>query len=385
VLQELESTPTTAKGPPDQGSTTERVGVEARRNAATGASIYPGGSRQNRLVDPEQRQQLVTKLIERSEPTLRSLFAAHGLGEAFDSPKAGWGKRQRVENALAAAKAQGRLQQILTTLARFEAQPEDPDSGRSADEDRRSQRDASWPEVILQMAVAAEDGGSELTLHEVAAATGLEIQEAARHLLALQDDDLIDLVTNPGDDEIKSAHVTRVKASGRRAAATPRPFDAVVESLDEDPGTVPSIFVVHGHGSRPPEVARVIETCTTGVDVVVLKEQRSRGQTIIQKFESHAPRANFAVVVATADDLGRAVGDKDLKPRARQNVVLELGYFIGRLGIAHVAVLRESEVELPGDIDGLIYITLDAGGAWKLELAKELQAGGIDVDFNKIP
>jgi predicted nucleotide-binding protein len=142
-----------------------------------------------------------------------------------------------------------------------------------------------------------------------------------------------------------------------------------------------SIFVIHGQAGEAPEtLARLLESL--GTSPVILHEQPNRGQTIIEKFERHGSAAGFAVVLLTSDDEGRKRGDGELQTRGRQNVVLELGFFIGTVSRDHTAILYEPGVELTSDLLGLLYIELDAQGAWKLTLAKELKAAGITVDLN---
>jgi predicted nucleotide-binding protein len=142
------------------------------------------------------------------------------------------------------------------------------------------------------------------------------------------------------------------------------------------------IFVVHGHAGEAREtVARFLERL--GTRTVILHEEPNSGQTIIEKLERHGSAAGFAVILLTGDDEGREQNDGELRPRSRQNVVLELGFFIGTLGRGHTAILYEPGVELPSDLDGLVYIDLDAQGAWRLKLAKELKAAGVSVDLNK--
>ena len=92
----------------------------------------------------------------------------------------------------------------------------------------------------------------------------------------------------------------------------------------------------------------------------------------------------FAVVLLTNDDQG---GPSDLpfeeqKLRARQNVIFELGYFIGRLGRNRVCALYAPGVEIPSDYSGVLYIQLDEQGGWRLALAKEMKASGLPVDMN---
>ena len=144
------------------------------------------------------------------------------------------------------------------------------------------------------------------------------------------------------------------------------------------------IFVVHGHdhGLRH-EVVRVLERATSR-EVTVLHEQANAGRTLLEKFEAHASSAAYAVVLLTPDDAGAAVGQPP-QPRGRQNVIFELGFFFGRLGRDRVAVLLAPGVEQPSDISGLVYIGVDAAGSWKYQLARELAASDIGVNFERIP
>ncbi len=144
------------------------------------------------------------------------------------------------------------------------------------------------------------------------------------------------------------------------------------------------IFIVHGHDETTKhKIARFVEGL--GLTATILDEQVSRGQTIIDKFEEHADEAGFAVVLLTADDVGAPRDTTDEpKPRARQNVILELGYFLCGLGRERVRILYEKGVELPSDTHGIIYVQMDERGAWKLDLAQEIASVGITVDMNKL-
>lgn len=141
------------------------------------------------------------------------------------------------------------------------------------------------------------------------------------------------------------------------------------------------VFVVHGsdHGVRD-AVALVITKL--GLEPIILSDMENEGRTIIEKFEHHA-NVGFAVVLLTADDVGGRT-EETLATRARQNVILELGYFVGRLGRSKVCPLYRHGVEIPSDILGVGYISLDASGKWKYDLAKELRAAGYNVDMNRI-
>jgi len=105
---------------------------------------------------------------------------------------------------------------------------------------------------------------------------------------------------------------------------------------------------------------------------------------LIEKIERYSDVA-FAVVLLTPDDIGaEQVPNAKRSPRARQNVILELGYFMGKLGRKNVAAILKGEVERPSDYDGVNYITMDLHGAWQLKLAQELDAAGLKVDLNRL-
>lgn len=143
------------------------------------------------------------------------------------------------------------------------------------------------------------------------------------------------------------------------------------------------IFLVHGHDQAVlQETARFLERLDQ--DIVILQEQPNQGQTIIKKFEEYAD-VGFAVVLLTPDDRGGTMTQPyDAQtPRARQNVILEFGYFLGRLGRNRVCALYRSGLEIPSDYSGVLYIELDECGGWRLKLARELKAAGLSVDMNK--
>ncbi|MBN6205578.1 MULTISPECIES: TIR domain-containing protein [Burkholderiaceae] len=141
------------------------------------------------------------------------------------------------------------------------------------------------------------------------------------------------------------------------------------------------VFVVHGHDGEAREiVARFLKTIE--FEPVILHEQPNQGRTVIEKVEANSD-VGFAVVLLTADDLGRSVKGEQLEPRARQNVLLELGYFIGKLTRVKVCALKRGELEIPSDFAGIVWEKMDDGNGWKMALARELKAAGYAVDLNK--
>jgi predicted nucleotide-binding protein len=124
---------------------------------------------------------------------------------------------------------------------------------------------------------------------------------------------------------------------------------------------VSKIFVVHGHDEAAREaIARFIQTL--GFQPIILHERANEGRTVIEKVEAHG-NVGFAVVLLTPDDEGCVKGGTP-GPRARQNVVLELGYFIGRLGRNRVCALKRGELEIPSDFGGVVGSTLREAGNW---------------------
>lgn len=143
------------------------------------------------------------------------------------------------------------------------------------------------------------------------------------------------------------------------------------------------VFIVHGRDDLTKEqTARFLEKIE--LEAIILHEQSSGGRTVIEKLE-HYTDVDFAIVLLTPDDVGALRKEKEnLKPRARQNVIFELGYLIGKLGRKNVCALLKDNVEKPTDYDGVVYIQLDNNGAWKQEIVRELKAAGLDGKFEKL-
>lgn len=140
------------------------------------------------------------------------------------------------------------------------------------------------------------------------------------------------------------------------------------------------VFVVHGRNNEAKEsITRFLDKLK--LNPIILHEQPNKGRTIIEKFTDYAD-VSFAIAILTADDKGCLATADKLKPRPRQNVILELGYFLGRLGRPRVAALYEPGVEIPSDYDGVLFIALGPGEGWRLELARELRAAGLAVDMH---
>jgi predicted nucleotide-binding protein len=158
--------------------------------------------------------------------------------------------------------------------------------------------------------------------------------------------------------------------------------DGMATSPDTNTANRHEVFVVHGHDDAlRSEVCRLLEKL--GLKPIVLFEQPDKGRTVIEKFEQHA-NVGYAVVLLTPDDEGGLRGKEQVTPRARQNVIFELGFFYGKLGRKNVCAILKEGLEFPSDINGVIYKRADHAGAWRLELAKEMKAAGLGIDLNKL-
>lgn len=178
-----------------------------------------------------------------------------------------------------------------------------------------------------------------------------------------------------------------VNVQGKKPDAVRSLFPA---SSDEGSAQSPrssKVFVVYGHDDQ---VRTQLEALLRrwGLDPIILDQMPSEGMTIIEKLEKLVEDVRFAVVLATPDDEGHRRGHDDEKAlRARQNVVLELGMLLVKLGRQRVAILlkQEGNMERPSDIQGLIYIPFkDTVDDAKLLLAKELNAQGFSIDVGKL-
>jgi hypothetical protein len=172
---------------------------------------------------------------------------------------------------------------------------------------------------------------------------------------------------------------------------TPVPVSTPKEAFNWSSVTVPAqetrkapaiespnqIFLVHGRDVAAVNEVKVQVHGMTGIMPQILADQPGQGDTIIEKFERHADASHYAIVLLTPDDEGRLAGIGQPQPRARQNVILELGYFFGKLGRKRVVVINKG-VEQPSDVHGLNYIAYGTP-TWTEELRRELKATGFVI------
>lgn len=135
------------------------------------------------------------------------------------------------------------------------------------------------------------------------------------------------------------------------------------------------VFIIHGHDNDLKREVQILLQ-NAGVNNVVLHEQPDKGRTIIDKLIEESEIAGYAIALLSPDDITENGGK-----RARQNVILEIGYFMGRLGKSRIRMVSKESIEIPSDLQGILYEKHDENGAWKIKLLKEIQAAGIYVDL----
>ena len=208
-----------------------------------------------------------------------------------------------------------------------------------------------------------------------------EMRSAAKLLLKALAPDLNSASAQPLSSENSSKFASFVAEAAREQERTP-----IKKAPDVRPPD--SVFVVHGHDS--PTLELICNTLTGfGVSPVVLAQSLGQSQSLLQKFLDVAHKARFAIVVLSSDDYGASrlqydipgVTDRSLQFRARQNVVLELGFFYGRLGWENVFVLWKAgpafpNFERPSDLDGAVFDAIDDRGKWKQTLESKLRDAG---------
>jgi hypothetical protein len=223
----------------------------------------------------------------------------------------------------------------------------------------------------------AEEFGVFLALQRNPEQTAVAIFRPGRRIFEMGD--------NPWDEHIRRCSVSVERAWEKKqntsSVAPTIPAYDIVEGYD---GIMDNrkVFLVHGHAE---ESRDTIATFLRSLDLeaVILHEQANQGRTIIEKLEKHAD-VGFAVVLLTPDDVGASAAlPERTQRRARQNVILELGYFIGKLGRERVCAVYVEGVELPSDYHGVLYVPFDQNGTWRSKLAKELSAAGIEVNLKE--
>ncbi|MCG7533535.1 nucleotide-binding protein [Pseudoalteromonas sp. OOF1S-7] len=195
--------------------------------------------------------------------------------------------------------------------------------------------------------------------------------ELSRTHWAIKDEPLFEILLRKG-------YVTQQQLNASKWGSNQEPsFDPPVIPTPPGVFNTSQVFIVHGHD----DIAKLEMSAfvsSLGLQPIILHQQASSGRTIIEKIE-HYSNVGFGVVLYTPCDIGSKVGDLTGNYRARQNVVFEHGFLIGKLGRARVSAVVKGSVETPNDISGVVYVSMDHAGEWKQQLLVELRGAGYQV------
>jgi predicted nucleotide-binding protein len=194
--------------------------------------------------------------------------------------------------------------------------------------------------------------------------------ELSRTHWAVKDEPIFDIL-------IRHGYLNQQQVEASQKLRIPEP--AVLQPSQTADGSFNNsqVFIVHGHD----EIAKLdVASFVTnlGLEPIILHMQASSGMTIIEKIE-HYSDVGFGIVLYTPCDVGHKVGDLTGQHRARQNVVFEHGYLIGKLGRPRVSAVVKGAVETPNDISGVVYVGMDSAGSWKEQLKVEMRGAGYHV------
>jgi hypothetical protein len=187
---------------------------------------------------------------------------------------------------------------------------------------------------------------------------------------AIKDEPILDIL-------LKKGFITAQQVEASQKLTTPNHPDPLPIPTQPGEFNIKQVFIVHGHDDIAKlEMASFIKSL--GLEPIILHLQASSGRTIIEKIE-HYSNVGFGIVLYTPCDVGAKVGALASAYRARQNVVFEHGYLIGKLGRPRVAAVVKGKIETPNDISGVVYLALDDQGKWKDSLVTEMRAVGFSV------
>ncbi len=205
-----------------------------------------------------------------------------------------------------------------------------------------------WRIVLSQALREAPVLVSILTRNSVSSSYPMSELGAARILGKLVIPILFDDIDYPG--VVKDLHCLSATEDDLESA-----LDKIQKGMSQFAADNKKVFIVHGQNE-----AKKLELkdflAKLGLDPVILHQQNDLGKTIIEKFEYYAPQCAFAVILLTPDDqVAPADASTDAKWRARQNVIMELGWFMAKLGRERVLILNQGKLEIPSDILGVVY------------------------------
>lgn len=193
--------------------------------------------------------------------------------------------------------------------------------------------------------------------------------ELSRTHWAIKDEPIFDIL-------IRHGYLNQQQVEASQKLRIPEPPVLPPQTVDSSFNNS-QVFIVHGHDEIAKlDVANFVKSLD--LEPIILHMQASSGMTIIEKIE-HYSNVGFGIVLYTPCDVGQKVGDLTGQHRARQNVVFEHGYLIGKLGRPRVSAVVKGAVETPNDISGVVYVAMDSENNWQEQLKIEMRGAGYRV------
>ena len=171
---------------------------------------------------------------------------------------------------------------------------------------------------------------------------------------------------------------TELEAIFASGGAEPSPTTATAAKDERT-----KIFVVHGHDTGALELLGLVLR-RLGPDPYILQNNDGESKTLVEALEQKIYKeAAFGIVLLTPDhfDYPKSKTDKDRQPRARQNVILEIGVVLASLGQDHMVLLKKGALEIPTDVSGIIYLEFNEHvKEVAVQLATQMNGAGIEID-----
>ncbi len=153
------------------------------------------------------------------------------------------------------------------------------------------------------------------------------------------------------------------------------------------------IFIVYGHDKTSKEQLQLI---LKTLDLNHCMVTNDTSLTIIEALEQKISEVMCGIVLLTPDDLAiskqlfekhkdeGSINDR-LMFRARQNVILEMGMLLSKLGRENVIILLKGQVEYPSDMSGIFYLAYQEHISEIVnKLVSRLTSLGFQIDSNKL-
>ena len=144
-----------------------------------------------------------------------------------------------------------------------------------------------------------------------------------------------------------------------------------------------NVFIVYGRDENLLNEVKLLVT-QLGLKPILISNEPDKGRSIFGKIKDSVNKCCYSIVLWTPDDVGSlATETEKIQFRARENVLIELGYVVAKLGEENVTIIKKGNPNIPTDIQGLALI-LREESEWKNHLYKNLKEVFKDISSDDI-